>query len=75
LTVYRVTQPGDDQAVDVDAIGAIEGVVRAGKPGRYPIDQIDRDPLPSGHTSRRWGVGINDADGTAAIEPDPWPER
>jgi hypothetical protein len=40
LTVYRVTQPGDDQAVDVDAIGAIEGVIRAGKPGRYHHDGV-----------------------------------
>jgi hypothetical protein len=46
LTVYRVTQPGHDQAVDVDAIGAIEGVIRAGKPGRYPIDEMSRDPFP-----------------------------
>jgi hypothetical protein len=30
-------------------------------------------PFPSGHTSRRWGVGIKRADGSVAIEPDPWP--
>ena len=31
--------------------------------------------MPSGHTSGRWGIGIKRADGTVAIEPDPWPER
>ena len=33
------------------------------------------DPLPSGHTSRHWGVGIRRPDASVAIEPDPWPDR
>jgi hypothetical protein len=48
--------------------------VRAAKAGRYHVDEISADPLPSGHTSRRRGVGIKRDDGTIAIEPDPWPE-
>jgi hypothetical protein len=33
-----------------------------------------RDPLPSGHTSRRWGVGIKRSDGSVVFEADPWDE-
>jgi hypothetical protein len=33
------------------------------------------EPLPSGHTSRWWGVGIKRPDGSVAIEPDPSPDR
>jgi hypothetical protein len=40
--------------------------------GRYHIDEISRDPLPSGHTSRRWVIGIKQADGSVMPEPDPW---
>jgi hypothetical protein len=36
------------------------------------VDVIFADPLPSGHTSRRWGVGIKRHDWTVVIEPDPW---
>jgi hypothetical protein len=35
------------------------------------VDQISADPLPSGHTSRRWGVGIKSRDGSVVIERDP----
>jgi hypothetical protein len=40
---------------------------------RYHIDELPAEPFASGHTARRWGVGIKHADGTVAIEPDPWP--
>jgi hypothetical protein len=46
-------------------------VIRAVKPGRYSVDEISGDPLPAGHTSRRWGVAIKRADATVVIEPDP----
>jgi hypothetical protein len=38
---------------DVGSIEAIDGVVQAGKPGRYYVDQIASEPLPLAHTSRR----------------------
>jgi hypothetical protein len=37
------------------------------------VDQVGRDPLPSGHTSRRLGGGTKCADGTVVVEQDPWP--
>ena len=42
-------------------------------PSRYHIDEIGHDLLPSGHTSRRWGVGTKHPDGTVTLDPDPWP--
>lgn len=73
MVVFRVSRPNDDLVVDADSIAAIEGFIRSVKPGRYHVDEISSDPLPSGHTSRRWGVVINHADGTVAMEPHPWP--
>ena len=68
--MYRVTQ-GED-GFDADSIENAREALRAGEPGRYHIDEIAADPLPSGHTSRRWGVGIKRADGSVVIGPDPW---
>jgi hypothetical protein len=57
--------------VDVDSVERIEPVIRAAKQGRYHVDEISADPLPTGHTSRRWGVGIKMADRAVSHEPDP----
>ena len=73
MTVYRISRPEDNPIVDVDTIGGVKGVIRSAKPDRYHVDEISRDPLPSGHTGRRWGVGIKRNDGTVTLEPDPWP--
>ena len=75
MSVYRVSDPGNDLVVDVESIADIEGVIRSAKPGRYHVDEISFDPLPSGHTSRRWGIVINHADGTVTTDPDPWPNQ
>jgi hypothetical protein len=58
---------------DVAQVDEIEPVIRASGTDRYRIDQIEREPLPSGHTSRRWGIGVKRDDGSAEIEPDPLP--
>jgi hypothetical protein len=74
-SIYRISQPGRDSMTDVDSVEEIEGVIRAGKPGRYHVDEISSDPLPSGHTSRRWRTAIKRPDGQCTLEPDPWPDR
>jgi hypothetical protein len=71
-SIYRISRSGRQPVVDVGSPDAIGGAVRAGKPGSYHIDEISSDPLPSGHTSRRWGTAIKHRDGTIAVEPDPW---
>jgi hypothetical protein len=70
--MYRISRHGHEPIVDVDQVEAIEPVIRSSDSGRYHVDEISAEPLPSGHTSRRWGVGIKRADGSVALEPDPW---
>jgi len=50
----------------------VQRIVEGLGPGRYHVDEISSDPLPSGHTSRRSGVGIKRVNGEVAIERDPW---
>jgi hypothetical protein len=72
--MYRNSRNGHEPIVDVDQVEAIEPAIRSSEPGRYHVDEIAADSLPSGHTSRRWGVGIKREDGSVAIEPNPWAE-
>ncbi len=69
--MFRISQNGQERIVDVDSIEQIERAIQSSPPGRYHIDEISADMLPSRHTSRRWGVGIKGADGSVAIESDP----
>jgi hypothetical protein len=71
--MYRISHNGQEPIIDVDQVDAIEPAIRSSEPGRYHVDEISRDPLPSGRTSRRWGLGIRRDDGTVVIDPDPWP--
>jgi hypothetical protein len=64
--------PGPGEEYSVEVVG---GAVRAGGPGRYHVDEISTQPLPSGHTSRRWGTAIKRPDGAVTLDPDPWPDR
>jgi hypothetical protein len=71
-SIYRISRSGHKPIVDVQSPDGIESVIRAEKPGTFHIDEISSDPLPIGHTSRRWGTAIKHPDGTVAVEPDPW---
>jgi hypothetical protein len=57
--MYRISHPEQEAIIDVERVAEIEPVIRSNKPGRYHVDEIRADPLPSGHTSRRWGIGVN----------------
>jgi hypothetical protein len=70
--MYRITQNGQESIIAVDQVEAIETAIRSSEPGRYHVDEISADVLPSGHTSRRCGVGIKRHDRTVVMEPDPW---
>jgi hypothetical protein len=52
--MFRVSQ--DDLIGDADTIDEVREIVRQQPAGRYHIDEMSVDPLPSGHTARRWGV-------------------
>ena len=71
--MFRISRNGQEPIFDVDTLEEIEPVIRAAKPGRYHVDEIRAGLLPSGYTSRRWGVGNKYADGAVVIERDPWP--
>ena len=75
MNIFRVSRPDNDRFVDVDSLDGVERTIASGNPGRYDVDEMSHDPLPSGHTSRRWGTRVKRHDGTVAIEPDPWPDR
>jgi hypothetical protein len=72
--IYRIVH-SDQDVSDLGSIEAIEGVVRAAELGRYPVDEIGSEPLPSGHTSRRLGTVVERHDGQCTLDPDPWPDR
>jgi hypothetical protein len=71
-TMFRISQNGHEPVIDVSLVDQVEPALRAAKAGRYHLDEISADPLPSGHTSRRWGVVTKGKDGSATFEPDPW---
>ena len=52
---FRISTDGCDQIIDADQVEAIEPAIRSSEPGRYHLYKISADPLPGGHTSRRWG--------------------
>lgn len=74
-SIFRISQPGQEPITDVGSVEAVEGVIRAGGPGRYHVDEISTDRLPSGHTSRRWETAIKRPDGAVSLDPEPWPDR
>jgi len=69
----RISRNGHDPIINVDQVDAIERAIRSRKPGRYHVDEVGSDPLPSGHTSRRRGIGIKRGDWTVIIDRDAWP--
>jgi hypothetical protein len=69
--MFRISKDANT-VIDVAQADQIEPIIRSSAPGRYHFAQIEREPLPSGHTSRRWGVGLKMPDGSVVIERDPW---
>jgi hypothetical protein len=71
-TIYRLVNSQGELLASADSIGCVKGLVGDLDPGRSTVDEIRGEPAPSGHTSRRWGVILQLADGTIISEPDPW---
>jgi hypothetical protein len=72
--ILRLNDPNGEPIGSADSQEGIKRAIEGLGPSRYHVDEICSDPLPSGHTSRRWGIGFKDKNGTIAIEPDPWTE-
>jgi hypothetical protein len=71
--MFRVRHRGEG-IDDADTIQCARGIVRSQSPGRYDVDEIRAEPLPSGHTSRQWDRLILHPDGRVELEPRPWPD-
>jgi hypothetical protein len=69
--MFRVSQRGQG----IDDANAIEGAretVQDQSSGRYDLDEIRAERLPSGHSSRSWGRMIWQPDGRVEEEPHRW---
>ena len=56
---------------NADTIEYLKGILGHLDPGRYTVDEIALDPLPSGHTARRW-ESCSSLMTKRIKEPDPW---
>ena len=70
--MLRISRPDSEQITNVQSVEQAEPAIQSTPPGRYHVNELSADPLPSGHTSRRWGVAIRQPDGSVDLEPDPW---
>jgi hypothetical protein len=68
----RISRNGQEPIIYFDTFEDLEPAIRDLKAGRCDVDETSVDPLPSGHTSRRWGVVIKRRDEAVLLEPDPW---
>jgi hypothetical protein len=71
-STYLLIDSRGELLSDAGSIERLKTILSHLDPGRYVVDEIATDPLPSGHTARRWGVMLKLADGTIVEEPDPW---
>jgi hypothetical protein len=70
--MFRIRNDMDRPIAEVETLSQIGRAIRTAKPGCYYIDEITLEPLPSGDTSRRWGMSIKHVDGKIMMLPDPW---
>jgi hypothetical protein len=70
VPMFRISQ-GQGWLIDVRTTRQIGLLLRTRKRGRYDIGEISVDPLPSGHTARRWGVRIKQTGGSLVIVLNP----
>jgi hypothetical protein len=58
--MFGISHKGQQPVVDFDNVPEIECAIRSRPPGRHHIEQIERDPLRSRHTSRPWDAGMKE---------------
>ena len=69
--MFRVSHQGKHIG-DADSIESAREIVRGEQPGHYDVEEIQAEPFPSGHTSRRWGRLVRHPYGQVEDEPWPW---
>jgi hypothetical protein len=73
--MLRLSDPQGDPVGDAPDVEGLRRLVVGPGPGRYHVAEIAPGPLPSGHTSRRWGSAIKHPDSRVGLDPDPSPAR
>ena len=71
--ILRVNDRHGEPIGTADSPDGVSSIVMGLDPGRYHVDEISADPLPSRHRSRRWGIGIKHPGGMVTLDLDPWP--
>jgi hypothetical protein len=66
--MLRISQNGQEPIIDVDEVDGIAPAIRSRPPGLYHV-LLSADPVPSGHTSRHWGVVVKWRDGWLSSSP------
>ena len=72
MSLFRIVDRDGEMLADADRLDGVTEIVRRAPTGRYHVDEISADPLPSGHASRRWGSAVRHDDGRVVLDPDPW---
>ena len=70
--ILRVNNSDGEPIGTPPSIPSLEWFFEDVPPGRYHIDEISHDPLPSGHTSRRWGLAVKRNDSSVSIARQIW---
>ena len=72
MSLFRIVDRDGEMLADAATLDGVTEIVRRVPPGRYHVDEISVDPLPSGHTVRRWGSAVRHEDGRVILDPAPW---
>ena len=56
MSVFRIVDRDGEILADADSLDGVTEIVRRAPPGRYHVDEISADPLPSGHTCPALGL-------------------
>ena len=72
MSLFRIVDHDGKMLADTDSLDGVTEIVRRAPTGCYHVEEISVAPLPSGHTSRRWGCAIRHDGGRVILDPDPW---
>lgn len=70
--ILRVNDPDGNPIGTALSVHSLARLLEGVPPVRYHIDEISHNPLPSGHTSRRWGIAVKRSDSSVSIARDIW---
>jgi hypothetical protein len=72
MSLFMIVDRNGELRANADSLDGVTEIVRHTLPGRYQIDEISAEPLPSGNTARRWGFAFRHDGGHVILDPDPW---